>query len=361
MNLVALRQTLQHWFEANARDFPWRHSSDPYAIWVSETMLQQTQAMTVVPYYERFLARFPDVATLAQAPLADVLKMWEGLGYYRRAQNLHAAARVLLQEHDGQLPQEEKALLALPGIGRYTAGALRSIAFGQPAPVLDGNVRRVIARLDDLRANIDEPATEKTLWQRAAELIDPETPGRMNEALMELGAVTCLPPKPQCHRCPVSNFCLANARHTQYERPVRKARRRIPHFDVVAGVVWHATRPHTFLIAQRPLDGMLGGLWEFPGGKLQPNESAPQALQRELHEELGIEVEVGAHVISLDHAYTHFRISLHAYHARHRGGEPRCLQVADWRWVQQADLPSFAFARTDQQIIVALSPPPVAE
>ncbi len=354
MSQQALQQALRAWFTAHARDLPWRRTSDPYAIWISETMLQQTQSATVEPYYRRFLQRFPTVQALAQASLADVLKAWEGLGYYRRAQNLHAAAQIIMREHGGQMPQEEKALLALPGIGRYTAGAIRSIAFNQPAPVVDGNVRRVLARLDDISESIDLAATERRLWQRAAELVHVSAPGQMNEALMELGATVCLPQNPQCHLCPVQDHCLAHARNTQYERPVRSARRRIPHYDVVAGIVWHATRPHTFLIARRPLTGMLGGLWEFPGGKLQPGESTAQALRRELDEELGIEVEVGEHVISLEHAYTHFRISLHAYHARHCGGQPQALQVADWRWVQPDDLPDYAFARTDQHIIAAL-------
>ncbi len=353
-DLPALRWALRRWFARHARSFPWRQTDDPYAIWVSETMLQQTQTATVVPYYERFMRRFPTVQALAAAPLDDVLKHWEGLGYYRRARNLHEAARQVVARHGGELPADEASLLALPGVGRYTAGAIRSLAFGQPAPVLDGNVRRLISRLDDLSANIDEAATERLLWQRAAELVDPQAPGEMNEAMIELGATVCLPRQPRCALCPLQDFCRAYAAGTQYERPVRSPRRRTPHYDVVAGIVWHASRPRTVLIAQRPLDGMLGGLWEFPGGKVQDGETQPQALQRELQEELGIEVAVGAHALSLDHAYTHFRITLHAWHARHVGGAPRPLQVADWRWATLDELDAFAFPRTDQQISAAL-------
>lgn len=354
MRLGAIRIALLAWYDHQARDLPWRRTKDPYLIWVSEVMLQQTQVTTVLPYYERFVERFPDVEHLAAAPLDDVLKAWEGLGYYRRARHLHQAAGIIVEEYGGVIPSDERTLLSLPGIGRYTAGAIRSIAFDQVAPALDGNVKRVISRLDDLEDNIDEPATERLLWSRAAELVATERPGAFNQALMELGATICLPQNPTCLLCHVRSFCLAHERGTQYERPVRKARPRIPHYDVVAGIVWHARDAERFLIAQRPAAGMLGGLWEFPGGKQEAEESLPEALRRELQEELGIEVEVGAHVISIDHAFTHFRITLHAFHARHSGGAPQTLGVDDWRWVQLADLDRFAFAKTDRRIIEAL-------
>ena len=349
-----LRRSLLDWFAAHARDLPWRRQPAPYPTWVSETMLQQTQVATVLEYYPGFVARFPTVEALAAATVDDVLKAWEGMGYYRRAHNLHRAAQIIVSDHGGMIPDDEASLLALPGIGRYTAGAIRSIAFGQAAPILDGNVKRVLARLDDIDANIDSPAIEERLWQRAAELVDPEQPGAFNEALMDLGATVCLPRNPLCLLCPWREPCLARAHGTQDERPVRDRRRPTPHFDVVAGVVRHATDPDRFLIAQRPLDGMLGGLWEFPGGKQQPGETLPDALVRELREEMSIEVEVGAHLTSLDHAYTHFRITLHAFHAHHIGGEPNCLGVADWRWVTLAGLDDYAFARTDRRIIAAL-------
>ena len=354
MTLASLRLAILGWFDTHARAFPWRQSQTPYRIWVSEVMLQQTQASTVIPYFTRFITRFPTVESLAAASVDEVLKAWEGLGYYRRAHNLHKAARIIVAEHGGVLPRDQKSLLALPGIGRYTAGAIRSIAFDQPTPVLDGNIKRVISRLDDLEANIDEAATQRWLWKRAAEMVDPDRPGDFNEALMELGATICLPRNPSCHLCPVQDLCLARQRGTQYERPIRNPRRRIPHFDVAAGIIWHATQPDQFLIAQRPEKGMLGGLWEFPGGKQEDGETLPAALKRELCEELGIEVEVGERLISIDHAFTHFRITLHAYHAWHTGGELQCLGVDDWRWVTLAETDGFAFGRTDRKIIEAL-------
>ncbi len=351
---ASLRRAMLQWFDKNARDLPWRQTKDPYHIWVSEVMLQQTQVSTVIPYFTRFITRFPTVENLASAPVDDVLKHWEGLGYYRRAHNLHKAAKIIHTQYDGVIPTDPETLLTLPGIGRYTAGAIASIAFGQPVPVLDGNVKRVISRLDDMEDNIDETGTQTSLWERAGELVDPERPGDFNEALMELGATICLPQNPACHLCPVEDLCLARQRGTQYERPIRNPRKRTPHFDVVAGVIWHGSDPQRFLISQRPVEGMLGGLWEFPGGKQQVGESCEQALERELMEELAIRVEVGKRITSIDHAYTHFRITLHAYHALHVDGEPQCLGVDDWRWVTIADLDAYAFARTDRRIIEVL-------
>jgi A/G-specific adenine glycosylase len=317
-------------------------------------MLQQTQTSTVVPYYLRFIQRFPTVQALAEASIDDVLKLWEGLGYYRRAHNLHRAARIVVAEHGGQLPRDEKALLALPGVGRYTAGAIRSIAFAESAPVLDGNIKRVLARLDDIEERIDLRETEKRLWARAAALLPAHRPGDFNQAMMELGATICLPGIPACNVCPVAAFCAARANGVQTYRPVRSPRTRIPHYHVAAGVVWHAAEPGRFLIAQRPAGGMLSGLWEFPGGKQEPGETLPQALVRELMEELAIEVAVGEKVAEVRHAFTHFRITLHAFHARHLAGEPQRLGVDDWRWVTLAELDAFAFAKADREIIAAL-------
>ena len=358
-NARSIQDALLRWWDADHADLPWRRSQDPYAIWVSEIMLQQTQIATVIPYFERWMARFPTVHALAEASLDDVLKLWEGLGYYSRARNLHAAANMVMQDWNGRLPRTAADLMKLKGIGRYTAGAIASIAFNEPAPVLDGNVIRVLSRLTDLPDDVTQISTKNDLWQLAEQLVHTSRPGDFNQALMELGQQLCLPARPMCLLCPLSVHCLARQRGTQLERPVRPPRQRTPHYDVVAGIIWQnkaetGTSTGKFLIAQRPFDGLLGGLWEFPGGKQEANETLPQALVREIQEELAMQIEVGDFVTQVKHAYTHFRITLHAFHAWHLSGQPQHLGVADHAWVTLAELDSYAFAVTDRKIIAAL-------
>lgn len=340
------------WWDKNRADLPWRGAADPYAIWVSEIMLQQTQIASVIPYYERWMAQLPTVQALAAAPLTQVLKLWEGLGYYSRARNLHAAAQTVVQAYNGRLPTTAKELQSLKGIGRYTAGAIASIAFNEPTPVVDGNVIRVLTRLFDLAEDVTTTAVKNQLWRLAADLIPPERPGDYNQALMELGQTICLPAAPRCHECPIAAHCLARQRGTQLERPVKPPRVATPHYDVVAGVIWRDDG--RFLIAQRPLDGLLGGLWEFPGGKLEQGETFAQALQREIREELALEIEVGRPLRPIKHAYTHFRITLHPFHARWLAGQAQHLGVADHAWVSLPDLDRYPFAVTDQKIIQQL-------
>ena len=355
----AIASALLAWIDAgHLRDLPWRaEPRDPYTVWVSEIMLQQTQVATVIPYLQRWLERFPTVEALAAAELGDVLKAWEGLGYYSRARNLHKAARIVVEQHGGQAPADRRALLTLPGVGRYTAGAILSIAFGQRAAVLDGNVKRVLARVYDVEGEIGQSATETHLWHLAealVEAVEPQQAGPLNEALMDLGATVCLLQRPRCLLCPLHASCLARQRGTQEERPVRAARKPLPHFDVTAAVLRRPGQPEQFLIAQRPPEGMLGGLWEFPGGKRHEGETLPDCLRREMQEELAVEVEVGQPVTVVKHAYTHFRITLHAYECQLLAGEPQAIGVADWRWATLEDLAGYAFAVTDQKIILAL-------
>ena len=355
--LPAVADPLLTWWDANRADLPWRRTDDPYAIWIAEVMLQQTQIATVVPYYERWLARFPTVQTLAAAPLDDVLKAWEGLGYYSRARNLHASAQRIVAEHGGRLPNTLVELLKLPGVGRYTAGAVASIAYGVRAPVLDGNVIRVLSRVFDVADDVTQPATRERLWQLADDLVPAARPGDFNQALMELGQTICVPQAPRCLICPLAAICLARQRGTQLERPVRPPRKRTPHYDVVAAVIWRDGGPTPggqFLIAQRPHAGLLGGLWEFPGGKVEPGETLPDALRREIGEELAIEVTPGDFLVEVAHAYTHFRITLRAFHAAYLGGEPQHPGVADHAWVTLDEVERYAFAVTDRKIIAAL-------
>ncbi|MDX2161544.1 MAG: A/G-specific adenine glycosylase [bacterium] len=340
------------WYDVHHAALPWRANHDPYRVWLSEIMLQQTQVETVKPYFEKFLAAYPTVTDLAAAPLDDVLKLWEGLGYYSRARNLHRAAQQVAFQHGGAFPRTVEGLLALPGVGRYTAGAVASIAFGERAPVLDGNVIRVFARLLDLPDDVTQPKTQAKLWQVAADWLPDARPGDYNQALMELGRVICKPRHPLCSQCPVQAHCAAYAGGTQAQRPVKKARAATPHYDVAAGMIWDDAG--RLLIAQRPLDGLLGGLWEFPGGKQEPGETLEACLVRELREELAIRVEVGDKFAVVQHAFTHFKITLHAFTCRYLGGEPQTLGVKAWAWVLPADLERYSFGKADRQVIAAL-------
>ena len=350
-------EDLIDWFSANRAPLPWRRDPSPYRVWLAEIMLQQTQVEAVLPYYERFLRACPSVEALAAAPLDDVLKLWEGLGYYSRARNLHRAAKIVAAEHGGVLPAEVDELMKLPGIGRYTAGAIASIAFGQPAPVLDGNVIRVFSRLLDMPDDIDRSATRTRLWRIAADWLPRRGAGDYNQALMELGQKICRPQKPQCPLCPLQRHCRAFAAGTQASRPARSRRGPRPHYDVTAGLIRDLAG--RLLIAQRPLDGLLGGLWEFPGGKREGAESLPDCLRRELREELAIEVEVGGLFTVVDHGFTHFKITLHAFDCRYLGPlppytEPQAIAAINWEWAGLDELGAYSFGKADRQIIAEL-------
>ncbi len=350
---------LLNWFRVHRADLPWRQDRDPYRVWLAEIMLQQTQVGTVIGYYERFLARFPTVEALAAASLDEVLKLWEGLGYYSRARYLHRAARMIASEYGGQWPATAEALMRLPGIGRYTAGAIASLAFGQDVPVLDGNVIRILTRLYDIPDDVGQPATRQRLWALAESLVPRGQAGPYNEALMELGRLICKPRRPLCQQCPVSAHCRAFRAGAQEQRPVKRRRAPAPHQHVAAGVV-HGKGEYEgrILIAQRPAEGLLGGLWEFPGGKQEDGETLPETLARELKEELGITVAVGEFLVKIRHAFTHFRITLHAYQCQHIGGQPAPLGVAGFAWVTLDEMDHYAFGKADQGIITALREQP---
>jgi A/G-specific adenine glycosylase len=315
-------------------------------------MLQQTRVETVIPYYDRFLRRFPTLEALAAASLEDVLKVWEGLGYYARARNLYAAAQRVVAECEGRLPSTYEALRDLPGVGPYIAGAVASIAFGQPVVALDGNGRRVLARLFAVEGDPRRTAVRRRLEALAYSLLPSDRPGPFNEALMELGATICLPRVPRCDRCPLAEDCRAHRASAEEQYPTRTAFRSLPHYQVAAAVLLRGDG--RVLVARRREEDFLGGLWEFPGGKQEGGETLQECLARELREELGIEVEVGERFLTLEHAYTHFRITLHAFRCVLRGGEPRCLECADLRWVLPAEMEALPMSVADRRIAQAV-------
>jgi A/G-specific adenine glycosylase len=344
---VSLATLLLDWYQKNARNLPWRERLDPYAVLVSELMLQQTRVETVIPYYNRWMERFPNVEALAAASQQEVLSAWEGLGYYSRARSLHQAARELVAQPGGKIPPDPAALRALPGIGRYTAAAVASIAFGRDEAALDGNIRRVLARVFDVEEPARSPAGERRLWKLAEEHLPIGRAGEYNQALMDLGALVCTPRRPDCPSCPLTSICQARALGIQEQRPVAVPRRQSPHYIVTAAVI---QRNGSVLLARRPAQGLLGGLWEFPGGKVDDGESLPDCLRREILEELGVEVSVGRQLGTYRHAYTHFRVTLHAFYCTLVKGEPRPIQVDDVRWVAPEELTDYPMGKIDRQI-----------
>ena len=341
------------WYKANHRPMPWRDTRDPYAIWVSEIMLQQTQVKTVIDYYHRFLARYPDIDSLANADIDDVLKLWEGLGYYTRGRNLHAAAKKIADLHGGRFPETLEEVVALPGIGRSTAGAILTFGSAQRHPLLDGNVKRVLSRIADIAEPVEKPATIETMWMLSTELLaESEEPYYYNQAIMELGATLCLPKVPRCLICPVKAHCVASQKGTQMERPVKGVKKApLPHLQIGVGVVWHKDK---VLIQQRPNEGLLGGLWEFPGGKQEAGETIEETVTRELREELSIQVVLKDKIKVVKHTYTHLKITMHAYHCDWLSGEPIPAYEQKWKWVLPNDLPLYAFPKANKTVLEAI-------
>ena len=344
--LAELREALLAWYRANRRDLPWRtaegEAADPYRVWLSEVMLQQTRVETVLRYYERWLERFPTLAALADAPLDDVLKAWEGLGYYSRARNFHGAVREVRARHGGAVPDDPEAFGALPGVGRYTEGAVMSIAFGRAAPIVDGNVRRVFARWTD---DPDPPAA--SLWAMASRLVPGAAPGELNQALMELGATVCTPRKPRCGVCPARGRCQARLRGTQEERPAPKKAKPLPHEDTAVAVV---ERDGRLLLVRRPVDMRLGGMWAFPWAVRHRGETVAAAAERAAREGLGIGVRAGADIGSVPHVFTHVRVTYHAVRCTLVDGDPVPLRYDAWAWSTPAEVSTYALPVAQQRI-----------
>lgn len=328
---------------------PWRDHPDSYAVWVSEIMLQQTRVETVIPYFEKWMNLFPDVRALANASERDVLNAWEGLGYYSRARNLHKAAKIVASKFNGKLPRDLTDLRSLPGIGRYTVGAIASMAFGMDEPTLDGNLRRVFARLFDVSEFADSPAGEKILWELAAQNLPKGQAGEYNQALMDLGATICVRKNPRCLICPLMEICEALKNGTQELRPVLKPKKAIPRYVHAAGVIINRGR---VLLAQRPSDGLLGGMWEFPNGRVAADPT--KELTKALNAAYGLKARIGPSrnvkrqeaLVVIRHAYTHFKVTVHAF---------RCDCAAipknkNLKWVRLAELDDYPMGKVDRQI-----------
>lgn len=332
---------------------PWRQTKDPYAVWVSEIMLQQTRVDQVRPYYDRFMDRFPTVKHLSKAPLEVVLKAWEGMGYYARARNLHRAARLIVDEHGGQIPEDPARISDLPGIGPYTTAAILSIAFGRDCPVVDGNVVRVLSRLFHLTDNPASSAARKRIDGIAGRLLARGRAGDFNQAMMELGATICTPRKPRCGACPVNPFCEARKLLPDPSvLPRRQPRKQRPHHHVAAAIV---RRDDKVLIVRRPTEGLLGGLWEFPGGISKEKAVSKRILHNEIKRQLGIEIRVGHVFATVKHAFTHFEMTLQGYLCTYLSGEARHRDGNDFCWIRFGEFERYAFPKAHIRLIESIT------
>lgn len=370
--ILALRRGLLHWWEGNGRHWiPWKlrgdgarprsgEALDPYPVWVAEVMLQQTQLPVMLPYWQRWMEAFPDLQALALATEQMVLLQWQGLGYYARARRLHQGARqlwaacadpeALLAEDRRGWPRSLDHWLALPGIGRSTAAGVLSTAFDQPEPILDGNVRRVLARL--VAAPRPPERQLARFWRLSAAVLDPQRPRDFNQALMDLGSGVCTPRQPRCGDCPWRQACAAYAAGDPSRYPVKESSAPLPFQVIGVGVVRDPAG--RVLIDQRLNEGLLGGLWEFPGGKQEPEEPITDTIVRELREELAITVQVDQELITLEHAYSHKRLRFVVHLCTWLAGDPQPLASQQVRWVEPADLEAYPFPAANARIIAAL-------
>ena len=350
-DLKHLQKQLLKWYRVNCRDLPWRQSGNPYHIWVSEVMLQQTQVNTVLSYYHRFIKAFPSIKRLAQADLQPVLKIWEGMGYYARARNLHRAAQSVMQHHGGKIPDTWTAFHSLPGVGDYIAAAVLSIAFDQPYAVVDGNVKRVLARLHKINAPVNQPRSYSRFKAAADRLLDVRQPGTFNQAVMELGALICKPRNPACDTCPLNRLCRAYQTQEVTHFPKRQKRATIPQYHIAVGVVFKNDR---VLITQRKSEGLLGGLWEFPGGKIKDGESGRAACIREIKEEVNLHVKIDRHLTQVKHAYTHFKIVMEVFYCKYVSGRVSLRGPVAFRWIRLNETKKYPFPRANHKFIPLL-------
>lgn len=341
------RSKLLAWYDEYKREMPWRDCDNPYKTWISEIMLQQTRVDQAAPYFRRFMERFPTVYELAEADQQEVLKVWEGLGYYSRARNLHHAAKTVVDEFSGKIPDNEKDIRKLKGVGPYTASAVLSIAYKRPHAVVDGNVLRVLTRYLGIEDDIRSTQTKNTVQEAADELLDKNRPGDFNQAVMELGATVCTPTNPDCEECPINNDCVAYSTLKTDSIPYKSPAKKRPHHQIGVGIIKSGEK---VLIALRPEDAMLGGLWEFPGGKQKDNEEIKETVVRELKEELGVDVSISKPLMKLDHAYSHFKITLHAFMCKMKNGRPEPKTSQEIRWVPISELNDYPFPKANRKL-----------
>ena len=352
--LTSLRRRLLAWFDHHRRDLPWRNDRDPYRIWVSEVMLQQTQVTTVIPYFQRFLVAFPTLQDLARADEQDVLRLWEGLGYYRRARDLHRAARLVVANAEGRLLNDPDVWSELPGVGRYILGAVLSQAFDRRLPIVEANSKRVLCRLHGQSGDPASRNVNDWLWKSAEELLPRQRVGDFNQALMELGALLCTPVAPRCDECPLASVCAAKKDGKQESIPTKAAAPAIENVREVAVVV---RKGQKVLLLLRPPTGRWANMWEFPHLSLDKEESHETAAGRVLRDLLGIKAAIGQELLTLRHSVTRFRISLLALEAKFQAGTVRTTYHKDARWLLPKELSSYPVSRPQRLLAQEIASP----
>ncbi len=348
----AFAQTLQDWFTAHMRPLPWRETYEPYGVWVSEIMLQQTQMERGVSYYANWMRRFPTIRSVAEAGEEAVLKAWEGLGYYSRARNLHAAAKKILAEHGGEFPRDVRDIRALPGVGEYTAGAIAAIAFNEPVPAIDANVMRVFSRICDIDVPLTHPGVKAFILEAVHSLMPSGTPRLFVQALMELGALVCAK-KPDCPACPLADYCEARRLGTAEKRPKKKAKIAYSSLEMSTGIVMRDGR---VFIQKRPPYGVWAGLWEFPGGCLEQGETPEDALVREVAEETELPVTVREKVAVIRHSYMTCRVTMHAFfcNLEDTAKTPVLHAAVEGKWIPPEETTGYAFPAGQRKLLEQL-------
>lgn len=345
-----LQEALLIWFDKNQRDLPWRYSYEPYQIWISEIMAQQTQMDRVVEYHNRWMDSFPDIQALARSSEAQVLKCWEGLGYYSRARNIYKTAKLLIDKHNATLPKNITTLLSLPGVGPYTAGAIASIAYEEDVAVVDANIERIFSRLFNIDLIPGSPEAKREYWQKAEALLPKGESRNFNQALMELGALVCRPKQPNCSVCPVSEHCMALQYDLISVRPIpKKSTKTIP-IKMATGVLLHKG---LLFIQQRLADDVWGALWEFPGGRMKEGETAEDTVIREYMEETELAVRVEAKITTTIHHYTRYKVTLHCFFVSldQDESDPVLHAAQEFHWIPFEQLDQFAFPAGHRKLI----------
>lgn len=338
-------RSLLNWYYKAKRDLPWRGEIDFYKVWISEVMLQQTQVKTVVPFYHKWIERFPDINSVANASEDEVLKIWEGLGYYARARNFKKSCEIIVNKNDDINRITIDEFKAFPGVGDYISSAVFSIVRATPVPVIDANVKRVMSRI--MMLNLSPEKCKSEILDFLKILIPDKFPGDFNQAIMELGATLCKPKSPECRICPIETHCRAYLNNTVNKYPVKSKIKKKPHHNIAVGIIW---KDDKILITKRKPSGLLGGLWEFPGGKVNENESLENCVMREIKEELEINIKVVEFIKAINHAYTHFSITMNAFHCEFVNGTPTLNTCTGLQFITINDFDKYPFPKANHKL-----------